>query len=312
LIQTFIAGDFGGSFGLSSEKIRNRLKMYSKEKHYLCKNLKNKANDLFYTLRLEASMIKVGIFFGGPSREREISFAGGRTVYDNLNKTLFEPVPIFIDSNRNWVLLDWQYIYKGTIRDFYPPVESLPPSPNQFQIYIESLGKLSEEALEKLISKVGRRILPHEIDQWIDVAFLALHGEYGEDGQIQGFLESMGVPYTGSGIRPCTIGMDKGFQKKMMEAGGFECPAVMELHRDDWIERRYRTAFSGCQRERSARHWWCARPIRVRLSAYLFLMRKKGLPFLKKLSIGLFSLKPFMVPTGINRHAPRSLPTCEN
>jgi UDP-N-acetylmuramate--alanine ligase len=180
-------------------------------------------------------MIKVGIFFGGPSREREISFAGGRTVYDNLNKTLFEPVPVFIDSNRNWVLLDWQYIYKGTIRDFYPPVEALPPSPNQFQIYIESLGRLSEEALEALIAQVGRRILPHEIDRWIDVAFLALHGEYGEDGQIQGILESMGVPYTGSGIRPCTIGMDKGFQKKMMEAGGFECPAVMELHRDEWI-----------------------------------------------------------------------------
>ena len=35
--------------------------------------------------------IKVGIFFGGPSREREISFAGGRTVYDNLNKAIFEP-----------------------------------------------------------------------------------------------------------------------------------------------------------------------------------------------------------------------------
>ena len=78
--------------------------------------------------------IRVGIFFGGPSREREISFAGGRTVYDNLNQSLFTPVPIFVDSHRNWVLLDWEYVYKGSIRDFYPPVESLPPSPNNFQI----------------------------------------------------------------------------------------------------------------------------------------------------------------------------------
>jgi D-alanine-D-alanine ligase len=37
--------------------------------------------------------MKIGIFFGGPSREREISFAGGRTVYDNLDKALFEAVP---------------------------------------------------------------------------------------------------------------------------------------------------------------------------------------------------------------------------
>jgi len=70
--------------------------------------------------------LKIGILFGGPSREREIAFAGGRTVYDNLNKSLFEPVPIFVDSHRNFILLDWQYIYKGTIRDFYPPVSELP------------------------------------------------------------------------------------------------------------------------------------------------------------------------------------------
>ena len=59
--------------------------------------------------------MKIGILFGGPSREREIAFAGGRTVYDNLDKSLFEAVPIFIDSARNLILLDWPYIYKGTI-----------------------------------------------------------------------------------------------------------------------------------------------------------------------------------------------------
>ena len=66
-------------------------------------------------------MIKVGIFFGGNSREREVSFAGGRTVYDNLDKSLFEAIPIFVDSFNNFILLDWKYIYKGSIRDFYVP-----------------------------------------------------------------------------------------------------------------------------------------------------------------------------------------------
>lgn len=48
--------------------------------------------------------IRVGILFGGVSKEREISFAGGRTVYDNLDKELFEPVPIFVDSFGKFIL----------------------------------------------------------------------------------------------------------------------------------------------------------------------------------------------------------------
>ncbi len=139
--------------------------------------------------------IKVGIFFGGPSREREISFAGGRTVYDNLNKSIFEPLPIFVDSYRNFILLDWSYIYKGSIRDFFPPVESLPESPNSFQVYQESLGELSDTALDQLLNKVGQRIDPSELPQMINVAFLALHGIYGEDGQIQQQLEQLQIPY---------------------------------------------------------------------------------------------------------------------
>lgn len=178
--------------------------------------------------------MKVGIFFGGPSREREISFAGGRTVYDNLNKALFTPIPIFVDSHRNLILLDWQYIYKGTIRDFYPPVSSLPDSPNNFQIYLESLANLPETEMNALIQKVGRKIQLSELNDLIDLAFLALHGVYGEDGQLQGLLESIGMPYTGSGVRACSIGIDKAFQKKVMEAGGFACPPVLNISRNSW------------------------------------------------------------------------------
>jgi D-alanine-D-alanine ligase len=181
-------------------------------------------------------MIKAGIFFGGPSREREISFAGGRTVYDNLDKSLFEPIPIFVDSNRELILLEWPFLYKGTIRDFYPPVEMLPPSPHAFQVYVESLGQLTDEAREALIARVGRRLKLDELPGLIDVAFLALHGEYGEDGQLQGLLESLQIPYTGSGIRACAIGIDKAFQKKVMEAGGFACPHVEVLSRAEWLQ----------------------------------------------------------------------------
>ncbi len=179
--------------------------------------------------------IRVGIFFGGPSREREISFAGGRTVYDNLNQSLFTPVPIFVDSHRNWVLLDWHYIYKGSIRDFYPPVDKLPDSPNGFQIYSESLGEKSSTEQVDMLRTIGKPITPEDITQHIDVAFLALHGIYGEDGAIQRQLEELQIPYTGSGVRASEIGMDKALQKELMQERGFACPTVSKLTRDEWL-----------------------------------------------------------------------------
>lgn len=179
--------------------------------------------------------IKVGIFFGGPSREREISFAGGRTVYDNLNKALFEPVPIFIDSRRNMVLLDWPYLYKGSIRDFYPPVDVLPPSPHGYQIYSESLGDISTATHHQLLDQIGTVLDPAQLAQTIDVAFLSLHGEYGEDGQIQARLQDLGIPYTGSGIRASEIGMDKALQKELMAAKGFSAPRIRVLDRESYL-----------------------------------------------------------------------------
>ncbi|MCL4157276.1 UNVERIFIED_CONTAM: hypothetical protein GTU68_064057, partial [Idotea baltica] len=193
--------------------------------------------------------IKVGIFFGGPSREREISFAGGRTVYDNLNKSIFEPVPIFVDSYCNFTLLDWAYIYKGSIRDFFPPVDSLPDSPHSFQVYQESLGPLSDELQDDLLNKVGQKIEPEELPQLINVAFLALHGEYGEDGQIQQQLQALQIPYTGSGVEASKLGMDKARQKEVMGALGFPCPAVITIQKEQWVNRENNDFFDSAKKQ---------------------------------------------------------------
>ena len=136
---------------------------------------------------------RIGILFGGFSREREVSFAGGRTVYDNLDKTLFDPVPLFVDSFGNFILINWEFIYKGSIRDFYPPVDLLPPSENEFPVYAESLGYTDKAQQEELIRRIGRKVSPEELTQHIDFAFLCLHGPYGEDGRIQGLMEYLGV-----------------------------------------------------------------------------------------------------------------------
>ncbi len=58
-----------------------------------------------------------------------------------------------------------------------------------------------------------------------DRVFLVLHGRYGEDGAIQGVLETLRIPYTGSGVQASAIGMDKITTKKIWEAAGLPTPA---------------------------------------------------------------------------------------
>ncbi|MCE9534876.1 MAG: D-alanine--D-alanine ligase, partial [Nitrospirae bacterium] len=61
-------------------------------------------------------------------------------------------------------------------------------------------------------------------DQKIAVAFLALHGPGGEDGAIQGFLETLGIPYTGSGIQASAVGMHKVTTKTLLASAAIPVP----------------------------------------------------------------------------------------
>ena len=109
-------------------------------------------------------------------------------------------------------------------------------------------GEAIATALEKRGHAVTRIIAGAGLDQsvrgaGIDVAFLALHGRMGEDGKVQGLLEVMGVPYTGSGVLASAIAMNKGFAKKLFRQHNLATPAgyvvsraqleqVEELHCD--------------------------------------------------------------------------------
>src|SRR4029453_18970527 len=66
----------------------------------------------------------------------------------------------------------------------------------------------------------------------IDVAFIALHGRYGEDGAIQGLLEVMQIPYTGSGVLSSALCMDKILTKRLVQDRGFFPPPFrfLDLH----------------------------------------------------------------------------------
>ena len=67
---------------------------------------------------------------------------------------------------------------------------------------------------------VGRDLSARLAEEKIEVAFVCLHGRYGEDGAVQGLLELMGIPYTGSGVLASALAMDKVFAKKIFAASG--------------------------------------------------------------------------------------------
>lgn len=66
----------------------------------------------------------------------------------------------------------------------------------------------------------------------IDAAFIALHGTLGEDGAIQGLLEIMGIPYTGSGITASALCMNKQLSKSVLEKAGIKTPIEITLSSD--------------------------------------------------------------------------------
>lgn len=128
--------------------------------------------------------IRVAVLMGGISKEREISLSTGRQVLAALDKSKYTP-------------------------------EALDPASL-------SPGGTTPARSEEL--------RPLDIAAWMhpdtrpDVAFIALHGKGGEDGTIQGLLELVGIPYTGSGVLASALAMDKVMSKRLFRAAGLPVP----------------------------------------------------------------------------------------
>lgn len=80
-------------------------------------------------------------------------------------------------------------------------------------------------------------------EQAVEVAFLCLHGKYGEDGTVQGLLELMKIPYTGSGVLSSALAMNKPLTKRVLTAQGLPFPKsfVIEEHESDTFEEFVKT-----------------------------------------------------------------------
>ena len=160
--------------------------------------------------------IKVGVLTGGASAERDISLATGAQIArslpsDKYDVVLLDPLAFMV---KNPALSEdlrrqAQALVSGGGR--VEPTHALP------------------KGLEDEIRSASRALVPatraiSDSAEPIDVVLIALHGTWGEDGRIQGLLDTLGIPYTGSGVKSSAIAMDKVMTKTLLAAAGIDVP----------------------------------------------------------------------------------------
>jgi len=149
--------------------------------------------------------LRVGIIMGGLSSEKEVSLESGRNIFSKIDRRRYDPVPIFLDSRAAL----WEIPLKLLMRNSTSDIEE----------------DLREEAAP----------IPYEsLKERVDIAFLGLHGKYGEDGCMQGLLELIGIPYTGSGVLASALGMDKYVCRRVLAIGGIDVPRTIPVPRRQW------------------------------------------------------------------------------
>ncbi len=167
--------------------------------------------------------LKVAVLFGGPSTERVVSIESGKNVIKNLDPGRYAVLPVEIDRTGGWFLgADCPSLRESShIREpemHTPSTGQVHPRPD---------------------------LVPREFNgQNIDVAIICMHGAYGEDGRLQGFLEMLGIRYTGSDVLASALAMSKLRSKAVFVARGIPTPAYVGLHRDDATGARLDAAAS--------------------------------------------------------------------
>jgi D-alanine-D-alanine ligase len=180
--------------------------------------------------------IRVAVLVGGASAEREISLASGRMIADHLPRDRYQPVlldtlALMVRNPRLSPELREraQALAGHQPRALAAPAPADEALPTAFQDQARSAAAAAAPATEALAPGSAHGI---------DVAFIALHGAYGEDGTLQGMLELLGIPYVGSGVLASALAMDKAMAKKMMAADGIPTPRGIRLAHAEFEEDR--------------------------------------------------------------------------
>jgi D-alanine-D-alanine ligase len=144
------------------------------------------------------------ILFGGKSAEHEVSLQSAQNVYEAIDKNKYEVSLIGIDRDGKWYLNNAQALLDNSNPDLI------------------KLHKTSEN-LSLIPGDNSTKIMDFKNNQSIDrvdVVFPLLHGPFGEDGTIQGFLKLAGLPFVGAGVLGSAIGMDKDVMKRLLRDAG--------------------------------------------------------------------------------------------
>ncbi len=149
--------------------------------------------------------IRIGVIFGGRSGEHEISLMSAHSILAALNPEKYTITQIGITHQGAWLVGDGllEAFEKNAIQSLTPG--AMFPDPTRHGLYMIQSGQQGE-------------ILNYVSD--LDVIFPVLHGTFGEDGTIQGFLEMLDIAYVGAGVLGSSLGMDKAVFKDVMRTVG--------------------------------------------------------------------------------------------
>jgi D-alanine-D-alanine ligase len=158
---------------------------------------------------------RVAVFLGGRSPEHDISVITGLQALKALDQQRFAAFPVYIDPRGRWFVGD----ALAERRNYLPDMRTRAGTLTEVSL---ALGEPGGRGL--LVAKrsglFGRRGVASEFD----VALLAFHGVGGEDGQIQGFFETVNLPYTGMRTLASAVLMDKAATKRLLR--GLDIPLL--------------------------------------------------------------------------------------
>lgn len=146
--------------------------------------------------------IRVGVIFGGESVEHEVSIISAIQAMNKMDEEKYEIVPIYITKDREW--------YTGDMLkdiDVYQDFNLIKKySKNVVLYYKNGSYVLQSKGLFKSVVKE------------IDIAFPIVHGTNVEDGVLQGYLQTIGIPYVGPNVYAAVAGQDKAIMKDIWKS----------------------------------------------------------------------------------------------
>jgi D-alanine--D-alanine ligase len=168
-------------------------------------------------------MIRVGILFGGPSAEHSVSCSSALAVVRALPRQ-FQAVVIGIERDGRFRLVPTEVVDK--LRD-------QPPAARAIDDRLEVIGP-EIELISGRPAPTAMVVAGGDVEATVDVVFPLLHGPFGEDGVLQGFLETLGVPYVGCGVAASAVGMDKVAMKRAFRAEDIPITPYTHVTETSW------------------------------------------------------------------------------